>query len=337
MFDPQAVALLARYNTLRYMGYQNGFTDQPVTWADRAKPGKAFLFDGAKDGIAWEYLIALSNQTKTNMWVNIPWKASDDYIRNAAILVRDTLDPTKKVYVETANEVWNFGYPVTTIAMNEGLAEGLSKDGSQALLRRYAERSAQVMKIWSEVFAGQKSRLVRVAATQFLANSAYTVLSFPASAGNFDAIAVAPYFNFDLDKVPGVSTTNLSTAFASMIDVLDKRTNVQGPEVREMARAYGVRMITYEAGQHTLISYRDDLVPLLKAFNTDKRMGEAYTRFLTQWGQQVGDLNTLFLEVNMVTKYGAWGQQEYPNQPLSQAPKAQAVMRYLASLDNKTD
>ena len=55
---------------------------------------------------------------------------------------------------------------------------------------------------------------------------------------------------------------------------------------------------------------------------------------VTRWQSRVGDLNMLFNNVFTTSKYGAWGLQDYIGQPLAKAPKAMAVSRFIASIDN---
>ena len=61
-------------------------------------------------------MVALANESYTDMWINIPGPATDDYVERLASLIKngDTVDgvayaglkPGLKVYVEYSNEVW---------------------------------------------------------------------------------------------------------------------------------------------------------------------------------------------------------------------------------------
>ena len=59
-------------------------------------------------GVSLEYQIALVNTLNVNAWFNIPHLADDDYIQNMALLIRDTLNPSLKAYIEYSNEIWNW-------------------------------------------------------------------------------------------------------------------------------------------------------------------------------------------------------------------------------------
>ena len=58
-------------------------------------------------------------------------------------MVRDRLGARQRAYFELSNEVWNFGFPQATQALNEGLAEKLSPDKYTNNLLRYAEKGRQ--------------------------------------------------------------------------------------------------------------------------------------------------------------------------------------------------
>jgi len=64
---------------------------------------------------------------------------------------------------------------------------------------------------------------------------------------------------------------------------------------------------------------------MLTQVQRDPRMGDLYTRYLTKWRNEFGDLMVLFHAWGPINQYGAWGMQEYLGQPLNEAPKAQAV------------
>src|SRR5207253_8214123 len=113
------------------------------------------------DGVPVETIVETANELGLDPWVTVPWNADDDYITRFATYIRDNSTPGHKVYVEVSNEVWNGGYPVATQATNEAKAEGLpSADGtgSGGNLERYAEKTKQVMTIWSSVFSSQMNR-----------------------------------------------------------------------------------------------------------------------------------------------------------------------------------
>ncbi len=317
LYNPTFLADVKRYSVLRFMKWSS--LDNTVTWATRSKPGQG-SFAGS-DGIPIEYMIDLANETGSDAWFAIPWNADAEYIRKFAETVRDRLNPSRKVYVELSNEVWNYVLPVTSQAAAEGAAAGLSTNPHEGTLRRYAQKTGEVMDVWTSVFAGQMGRLVRVAATQTGAWNAEVVLGFGQTASKVDALATAPYFHENL--APGVITTSASLDqffrnFGATIPIRIK----EAKDTKAVATRYGVRYVTYEAGQHVL---SPDDVPQLDRIQRDPRMGQLYTSYLTSWKDQIGDLMVLFDDFGTANKFGGFGQRDYVGQPISEAPKENAV------------
>ncbi|MCW2397233.1 hypothetical protein [Sphingobium sp. B2D3C] len=320
-FDPTYLAEVKRYGVLRFMKWSYGGVEGnlPVRWETRAKLGDEIV--AGPDGVALEYMIQLANELKADPWFCVPWNADDEYVRKFAELVRTRLDPSLKAYVEVSNEVWNYVYPVTTQALKEGKAAGLSSNDHMAMLSRYSQKTGQVMDIWSSVFAGQMQRIVRVAAVQTGAWNADFVLSFGDTAKKVDAVAIAPYFAANLSANALDTSAGVDAAFAGLANDVNDRI-AESKKVKDVATKFGLRTITYEAGQHVLGS-----APLDKmiALQRDARMTKLYTTYLTKWRDEVGDLMVMFADYGGGSQWGSWGQRDYVGQPLSEANKERAV------------
>lgn len=134
LFDPDYEKALGRFVALRWMAGTNWNTsvdwEKDVTRPDYStqhlvRPGESG-FEG--NGMAWEYKVALCNETGKDLYVCIPETANDVYITKLAQLIAygsDGHEPYKspqanpvypplnsnlKVYVEYSNEVWNVGF-----------------------------------------------------------------------------------------------------------------------------------------------------------------------------------------------------------------------------------
>jgi hypothetical protein len=59
-------------------------------------------------------------------------------------------------------------------------------------------------------------------------------------------------------------------------------------------------------------------------------MANLYQTFIGQWNSKVGDTLVLFALNGHIDQYGAWGMVEYVGQPLTAAPKMNAVQTCLA-------
>jgi len=112
----------AAFSTIRFMGVLgiNNNVEwgkdhtKAQSWSDRKLPADAAAEAieplNKKDGWPWEYPIQLCNQANMDLWINIPVAANDDYIRQLAVLIKTNLKPNLNIYLEHANEVWNFGF-----------------------------------------------------------------------------------------------------------------------------------------------------------------------------------------------------------------------------------
>jgi Ca2+-binding RTX toxin-like protein len=121
IFNPDYLKLLRDKRVLRFMDWS--FTNNNGTreWEERAEPNdlsynawdmiratdEVWQAPLARGGVPLEVMIELANQAGVDPWFNIPHLASDDYVRQFAVLIRDTLDPDLKAYIEYSNEVWN--------------------------------------------------------------------------------------------------------------------------------------------------------------------------------------------------------------------------------------
>ena len=109
------------------------------TWDDRPKPDDATF---SKKGVALEVMIDLCNRQQADAWFCMPHLADDDYVRNFARTVKEQLDPSRKVYVEYSNEVWNSQFPQTRLQLGEGQATGARAAGTALGRRRDVLRPA---------------------------------------------------------------------------------------------------------------------------------------------------------------------------------------------------
>lgn len=323
VFAPEFLSALTGFRTIRVMKWQTATEGNwPVSWAARNKPGDGNYLKN--DGVPIELLVQLANTTASDLWVTVPWNADDDYVTRFATYVRDNLKPDRHVIVEVSNEVWNGGYPVAAQAAAEAKAENLpsaSGTGTGGNLERYAEKTTQTMAIWKSVFAGQSSRLVRVASFQHVATYfSNLILSYGGLDKSIDAMATAPYFGFDL--------TSSSSADDILTALPAKVTSAVNTAVQQKAIAtqHGLRYLTYEAGQHLVFA---DNVSLEQQVERDPRMYDIYRQFITSWQSQIGGPLSLFALTGGIGPYGSWGLVEYAGQPISKAPKMRAVADWL--------
>jgi hypothetical protein len=326
---PEFVSAVKGFQIIRFMGWVPAVIDNPpsITWATRNKPG-----DGdytGHDGVPVEEMVDLANQANVDPWFSIPWNADDDYVIKFATYVRDHLAAGHKVYVENSNEVWNWAYPVTRQAANEGAAEGLPSAAGgdfQLVIERYAEKTQHLMQLWSNVFAGQTNRLVRVAAFQN-AQPYWTDygMGYNNLSSSVDAVSTAPYWAFMPNEYTGQS---LDSIMGSILP--SKITEVLGvaAQNKQIAAKYGKRYIAYEGGQHVILSN----LSFLGQIERDARMYDLYKSYINGWNSQAGGDSLVLTNLQgPIASSGAWGMQEWIGQPvgLSTTPKLQAVREFL--------
>ncbi|MDU8910806.1 calcium-binding protein [Aestuariicoccus sp. MJ-SS9] len=203
IFNPDWIARVQDVRAVRFMDWM--FTNgSPLSgWDSRPRMDD---YTWTSFGVPLPVMVALANRIGADPWFTLPHLADDDFARRFATIVRDTLDPRLKAYVEYSNEMWNFIFPQAHWASAQAEARwGQSQTG---WMQFYALRAAQVMDIWTEVFGAEADdRLVRVVATHtgwpgleediLIAPLAFLELGrLPRD--SFDAYAVTGYFGYEL-------------------------------------------------------------------------------------------------------------------------------------------
>ena len=201
VFHPSFLAHVnqAGWGYVRTMGLTETNASPVQDWVDRRRPRHAFAvgilntrppaagFSGNRaTGVAYEHLVALSNATQKDLWINVPHLATDDFVQRLARLIRYGSDgtnpytapqaspvwaplaPSLRVYVEYSNEIWSSGdsFAQGNWAQDQANAAGISK------ARFNARRFSQIWRTFQQEFAGS-TRIVRVAAV-FTAVQGYT-------------------------------------------------------------------------------------------------------------------------------------------------------------------
>jgi len=115
-------------------------------WSDRTVPGYAIQARAPDHGAAWEWIVLLANAARKDVWINVPYLASDEYVTKLARLFRygsdgvepyaapqanpvwPPLDPDLKIYVEHGNELWNEIFPYARRNRADAAAEVAAGD-----------------------------------------------------------------------------------------------------------------------------------------------------------------------------------------------------------------
>jgi len=176
LFTTPIVNFCQKFQCLRFMDYLATNGNPTVNWSDRTRPTYANL-QATNNGGPLEYAIALCNQTGCDAWINVPAMATDDYITKMAQMFKYGSDGTNPytstqanpvyaplnsnlhVYVEYANELWNFAFGFSQSQYNHDQAQtdsNLNWDGETnewtLAWRRPAYRCFRQSQIFRAVF-----------------------------------------------------------------------------------------------------------------------------------------------------------------------------------------
>jgi hypothetical protein len=359
-FTQQFLATLDPFTTLRTMQFTATIDNAVVNWADRAHVTDAT--QSSARGVAWEYVAELANESHKDVWINIPVGATDDYVRQLAVLFKSMLAPDRVVYVEFSNEMWNSGYSETTVNKNAAVAEvaaGIASghpsnlmlpgetaknaDGSWAYqwewaFRRQARRTKEISDIFASVWGpGAINGQVRVVLATQLANPyiGKTQLSFLdqtyGSPGKYlYSVSGAPYFFIGA----GDQQNNLTPdqIIAGMSASIDSNAGVI-QQYSQLAKQYGLQLTAYEGGPDT---FGPNNIAAKKAASLDPHMKDLTVKQLTQWFGAGGGLFAWFVAgpTNYDTQYGTWGMTNDINDLNS--PKMQGIKQVEAGQPKAT-
>ena len=337
-FNPEFLKKTKPFSVLRFMdwGMTNG---SPVAaWADRSHVGDVTYANA--NGVPIEAMIKLANTLHADPWFCIPHRATDDYVRQFATLLRDTLDPTLRPHIEYSNEVWNTSFGQTHWAIAESKRLGLETPwGTPSLF--YAQRSVEVFTLMQQVWGADSARLVRVMSgqavwTQFLDNAP----AWNGAAANADVLAIAPYFNAEAaDQVVNVDAT-LKLSSDQVIDQMlaSIRGNVKASIVQHatLAKKYNLTLKAYESGPGDSTSYFpadriDAMTALFAAANRHPRMRDVYREYYGLWVASGGDTMNQYNDVGTWSKWGLWGALEHVTQDPLAAPKYRGLLDFIAA------
>lgn len=332
-FHPLFRERLDAYDTIRYVqpGDVNGsdideWSDvRPVDYARQST-----VATDAQVGMSPEYMVELSNELDANAWFSMPHLANDDYVRRFAQLVHDQLDPDLKVYVEWSNEVWNGspGYDA-----NQWLRDRAG-GWNATFFDLWAAETKRDFDIWSEVFADQPDRLVRVVAGQ-RANPWVATQLLARMEGKFDAVSCDGYVTFampQLQSLPrditadGVVERLRGESLPMTISNLQSHQALADQYASQLGR--DIQLVVYEGG------------PLLNGLNTPF---EAVFREASQRPGMYDLYADLFRGVNQAgvdmflsyvftdaSPFGDASHLRYQDQPIAEAHKYRATLDAIA-------
>ncbi len=324
-FNPLFIERLKGFRVIRFMDWQRTNDSIVERWAERTTPATYTQAD--KGGVAVEYMVQLCNTINADPWFCIPHKADADYVARFAALVRDTLAPERKVYIEYSNEVWNGMF---------GQYQWVQDNGKKSLShpKKYADLAVQAFTVWTNQFGEKKGRIVRVMSGQQVRPSLLGDIISYAGPESMDAIATTAYFGISQEGYRQLKTLGERAAagdvISSVYDDIRDHLTTSIPKHAALAAKYDIPYIAYEGGPSICP------VPLGVSPTYQKALWDAqsvpeiylaYREFLT--GVRSLDMK-LFMAFNFAgpqkSKSGSWGHLEYLDQPIEEAPKFRALI-----------
>ena len=305
-------------------GFYGDAGHHALEWSARRLPEDATQVSmGTTYGVAWEYLVALANQTHKDLWINVPVAATDAYVAELARFLHEKLDSNLAVYIEHSNEVWNFGFPqyiYNKLAAIDAVKQGgslLNADGSSDeetwARRRHAQRVVKIGQTFRNTFGPAGARRVRpIYASWVIFPGPYygEVLDWVAKtygppADHFYGIAGAAYFNIEKAGLNASPDQLIDAMRASSDDNLKFRTEIQA-----IADQHGLKHCQYEVGPDVGGGKTDNVANRILA-NRSPRMRELLLHDARgNWFERGGDLYMIFSHCSTYSRFGCWGLSE---------------------------
>lgn len=316
-FHPMFKERLRPFSVIRFMDWQETNGRDVVHWEDRTSVDH-YSYSG--QGMPVEMMVDLCNELGATPWFCMPHKASDEYVRKFAEIVRDRLHPNTKIYVEYSNELWN-----TRFEQAKWLRDRAG-DWGKPQIREWATQAERDFAIWRAVFGDQSDRIVRVAAGQ-AANAWVAGKLTGYLDGAYDAIAVAAYFKGDGDTVDEVVDDARNEIEGRVTRGYQDHADLARRRSEELGRP--IPLISYEGGQHiTAEGQRVDETHPVIAVQDDPRMYDLYIENMLAFEKAGGSLFTAFNYVSKPGKWGSWGHLEHQSQAVDNALKFKALIDY---------
>ena len=349
-FNDEFIRTLAGFPCLRLMDFMETNGDAVVEWVDRCPvTAQTFGDDNGLGGIPYESFAELARRTGADLWVNIPRRASNDWIARFGAMMLATLPSNTTLYVEHGNELWNsFTFQSALDTFRDGRASGLypaAMSDFEVQNRWAARRSRQTTTLMQRAFGAGRVRVV------FATMGAQTIdwgldewihygvdpgvttrPAAPLATPNSPpyAAATSSYIGASLAEPPRIAATKAG-GVDGIIAALNSDVMVgaasNAAACKSLTDAYGTKLMVYEGGfenfgQAALSD--NDMATLSIAASRDPRMGPAAAHLLGVAANYV-DLFMWFSHCSTPSNYGQYGLLETSYPAPATSPKFEAV------------
>lgn len=339
IWDDTFIGELAPYGTLRFMDWGNTNFSALSDWSERRlpnDPGNAAVYiDGDSvahnPGIAYEWMIDLGNRAHKDIWICVPARTNAAYWTQLATLLKNKLQPDRRIYLEYSNETWNGSFTQAQYTIDQGVA--LRLPGSNKWYQGQAFAVLQSLRLFNafqNVFGATAmgTRVVRVFAyggnmdtgRQALKN-VYLSTAYNTSNQRIDMLALAPYIGSNLDGASATIQTDFHRAIDRQLDPSTDDGQI-AQAVQDIKTFQIPKLGTYEGGQHLLKN--------AKAWSSNPKVYTEYQYMLDKWSPHL----SLFMHYTHTGKWSngaAWGSKDHTGQPAAEAPKYRALVDWAAA------
>ncbi len=180
-FDPEWFQAIDDFRVLRTHDWQGTNFSKVTDWSNNDVTADQAAWAPPGRGMPYELLVEVANQARSDLWINIPHMATDQYMREAAAYVKANLDPDLRVYVEYTNEYWTDIFDQHPYLNAKGVE--LFGDAPFSNAQAYGARASAMTQIFKQVFGADQARLfptVTLNHNAFNTAEAITMLTTPA-------------------------------------------------------------------------------------------------------------------------------------------------------------
>ncbi|CAF1259509.1 unnamed protein product [Rotaria sordida] len=272
---------LSRFSIIRFMDWTSRNTNLEVNW-NETTPLNWLQYTPSKRNPC-KIIPFIANQLNSNVdiWINIPYGATDDYVLNVVQLMLNQLNPTINIYVEFSNELWNFIFAQATTNLKAANDSVLNQDD---LLRLAYDNTDQC-----------------VNPTIIIQGSDYFNKLYGPPSTFLHDIAIAPDFDLSQYKTC-IQTFLLERGWSQRVPV----------DVHAVYAAwYGLAVHDYEGGLDTAAGCEGCSLSAKINATRDNRMINLCVSFLNGWYRYgFQPLNWWVTGAAQITTYGSWNLLE---------------------------
>jgi len=253
---PQLINRLtpAHPQVLRFAAWQKVSGSPLQHWNER--PTLKDLSQVSDRGAAFELMFELCSRMSSDAWISMPHQATDEFVRECAMLAKSKLDARQRVYVEYSSNMFETASAQYAYAVAQGAAANLGSTPDESAAMFYARRAQEMMTIWREVFAEEPGRVVGVLSVPNEMEAAGHVLNQQDAVAAADMISIAGGFGGaalmnDLQLL--ASGLTIDQTVGMLTERRDSR--LQGFEtIAAMIRATGKPMAVSRCGAGLLVA-----------------------------------------------------------------------------------